>query len=181
MSLLLATLLPGILLIVFGSVLLLDNPVVASVAKAIPRSKAAALVFFGGASLWFLFVVGRMGEADRILGSSNGPWVLGFAALAVLSFMYVPDFLPVRGLSMLILLAAWPLLRAAYMEYGHPQRLFMVSLVFAAIVAAIYLAAVPYRLRDFLQWLFDQPKRARLSGAGLLLYGLLLSIIAFTY
>ena len=78
-------------------------------------------------------------------------------------------------------LAATPLLGAAFMEFGQPQRLFMVTLVFVAIVAAIYLAAVPYRLRDFFQWLFATPGRARVFGAGLLIYGLVLSGLAFTY
>jgi hypothetical protein len=107
--------------------------------------------------------------------------VVAFAALGVLAMRYVPDFLAVRGLSILILLAAWPLLHAAFMEYQAPQRLFMVTAVFVAIVAALYLAAVPYRLRDFFQWLFAQPARARVLGGGLLAYGFLLIVVAFTY
>lgn len=181
MSLFLATLLPGFFLVVLGVLLLLNLPVFISTLKALPRSPAAALGLFGGGVLWFLARVATMGEADRILGSSNTPWVIGFAALGVLSFKYVPDFLAVRGLSILILLAATPLLGAAFMEFGQPQRLFMVTLVFVAIVAAIYLAAVPYRLRDFFQWLFATPGRARAFGAGLLIYGLVLSGLAFTY
>ena len=161
MSLFLATLLPGLFLAALGGLLLLELPVVIAMLKALPRSPAASLVLFGGGVLWFLVRVANMGEADRIIGSSNAPWVIGFAALGVLSIKYVPDFLAVRGLSILILLAATPLLDAAFMEYDHPQRLFMVTLVFAAIVAALYLAAVPYRLRDFFQWLFARPARAR--------------------
>ena len=181
MSLFLATLLPGLLLAVFGALLLLNSPIVISSLKALPRSQAATLVLFGGGVLWFLFEVGNMGDADRILGSSNAPWVVAFAALGVLAFRYVPDFLAVRGLCILTLLAAGPLLHAAFMEYEHPQRLFMVTLVFVGIAAALYLAAVPYRLRDFFAWLFARPGRARGLGAALLVYGLLLSVVAFTY
>lgn len=181
MSLLLATLLPGLFLAVLGVLLLLNLPVVISTLKALPRSPAATLVLFGGGVLWFLARVATMAEADRILGSSNTPWVIGFAVLGVLAFKYAPDFLAVRGLSILILLAATPLLGAAFMEYGQPQRLFMVTLVYIAIAAAIYLAAVPYRLRDFFQWLFAAPGRARALGTGLLVYGLVLSAVAFTY
>jgi len=113
--------------------------------------------------------------------SSNAPWVVGFAALGILSMKYVPDFLAVRGLSILVLLGAWPLLHAAFMEYRYPQRLIMVTFVFLAIVAALYLAAVPYRLRDFFQWLFARSGRARILGRGLLAYGLVLVVVAFTY
>ncbi len=181
MSLFLATLLPGLLLAAVGVLLLSGGSAVVAACKALPRSPAATLVLFGGGVLWFLIRVAQMGPADRIIGQSNVPWVLGFAALGVLSFKYVPDFLAVRGLSILILLAADPLLRAAFMEFEHPQRLFMVSFVFAAIIAAIYLAAVPYRLRDFFQWLFGRPGRARIVGAAVFVYGLLLVVVAFTY
>ena len=51
-----------------------------------------------------------MGDADRIIGSSNVPWVIGFAVLGLLAIKYVPDFLAVRGLSILTLLAASPVL-----------------------------------------------------------------------
>ncbi len=181
MSLLLATLLPGIFLALLGLLLLSNSPLVVATLKAFPRSPAATLILFGGGVLWFLVLVARMGDADRIIGNSNAPWVVGFAALGVLSIKYVPDFLAVRGISILLLLAAWPLLQAAFMEYEHPQRLFMVTAVFLAIVAALYLAAVPYRLRDFLQWLLERPGRTRGVGAALLAYGILLSVVAFTY
>jgi hypothetical protein len=181
MSLFLATLIPGLSLAVFGFLLSLNLPLVVASLKGLPRSTVASLVLFGGGVLWFLVLVANMREADRILGSSNAPWVVGFATLGVLSMKYVPDFLAVRGLSILILLSASPLLRAAFMEYQSPQRLFMVTFVFVAIAAALYLAAVPYRLRDFFQWLFARPARARALGRGLLAYGLVLIAVAFTY
>jgi hypothetical protein len=181
MSLVLATLLPGFFLAALGVLLLFNNPVVITMLKALPRSSAGTLVFFGGGVLWFLFRVANMGDADRIIGSSNVPWVIGFAALGVLSIKYVPDFLAVRGLCLLTLLVATPLLDAAFMEYDHPQRLFLVTAVFATVVAALYLAAVPYRLRDFFQWLFAAPGRSRAFGVGLLVYGILLTLVAFTY
>jgi hypothetical protein len=181
MSLFLATLLPGFFLTALGVMLLLNSPVLISMFKALPRSPAGTLVLFGGGVLWFLFRVANMGAADRILGGSNVPWVIGFAALGVLSIKYVPDFLAVRGLSILTLLVATPLLDAAFMEYDHPQRLLLVTLVFAAVIAALYLAAVPYRLRDFFLWLFATPGRGRALGVGLLVYGILLNLVAFTY
>jgi len=180
MSLFLATLLPGLVLTVLGGLLLLHSPVVVSACSAVPRSPAGALVLFGGGVLWFLVRVANMGAADRILGDSNVPWVVGFGALGVLAFRYVPDFLAVRGLSILLLLSATPLLGASFMRY-EPQDYPLKVLSYLAIVLALYLAAVPYRLRDFLQWLFTRPGRARGLGAALLAAGILLNLVAFTY
>lgn len=181
MSLFLATLLSGLFLAALGPLLLLNLPVVTAMFKSLPRSPAATLLLFGGGMLWFLARVAGMSEADRIFGNSNVPWVAGFAAIGVLSFKYAPDFLAVRGLCILILLAATSLLHAAFMEYDHPQRLFMVTPVYAAIAAALYLAAAPYRLRDFIHWLFSAPGRSRMLGGVLLAYGILLNVVAFTY
>ena len=181
MSLTLATLLPGLFLAALGIILLIDNSTVQSTLKALPRSQAGAAIFFGGGALWFLSTVWHLSQADLVLFSSPQPWAVLFAVLAVAAFIYVPDFLAVRGLSILTLLSGWPLLMAAYTEYDKPQRLLMVSAVFVAVSFAIYLGAAPYRLRDFFQWLFATKGRPRALGSGFLVYGLLLTAVAFTY
>ena len=101
--------------------------------------------------------------------------------MAVLAFKCVPDFLAVRGLSVLMLLAASPLLMAGYMNYGHPTIYFYKVLVYVGIVLAIWLGASPFRLRDFFEWLFARSGRTRAFGAVALSYGVLLGIVAFTY
>lgn len=179
MSLTLATLLPGILLVILGALLLSGNSTVTAMFKALPRSRTAAFVFFGVGAAWFLYHVSHLSEAD--FGTYRTQLFIGFAVVAGLSFFYVTDFLAVRGLAVLMLLAASPLLYVAYGEYDHPQRLFMVTLVYIGIGLAIYLGAVPYRLRDFFQWLFAQPARAKVLGGACFGYGLLLSVVAFTY
>jgi hypothetical protein len=122
-----------------------------------------------------------MSAADLILFASPTPFVFLFAALALLAFVYLPEFLAVRGLSVVTLVGAWPLLMSAYGRYELPQRLFLVSAVYVAVSVAIYLGASPFRLRDFFQWLYRSPGRARALGAGLTAYGLLLAGVAFTY
>src|SRR5690606_9150535 len=105
---------------------------------------------------------------------------LGFGVVAVLSFFHARDFLAVRGLAILILLAANVLLDAAYMQ-EPAGRLFLVSFVYLAIVAALYLGMSPFRMRDFFGWLFATDGRPKILGGVLLFYGLLLNIVAFTY
>lgn len=179
MSLFLATLLPGLLLALLGA--LLFWPGAAPAARALPRSQPAAWVLFGLAALGFIWRLSRTGEADLIFFQTPAPVMLGFGALAVLAFIYTPDFLAVRGLCVLVLLGAEPLLHAAYMEWTHPQRLLMVTAVYLGLTAALYLAAYPFRLRDFFEWLFRTPGRPRLVGTVLLAYGLATSAAAFTY
>jgi hypothetical protein len=181
MNLTTATLLPGIFLIALGALLLIGNSAIVSTFKAMPRSQVAAVLFFGGGAAWFLYVLNGLSEADLILVQSPRPLMIGFGALALLAFFYLPDFLAVRGLSVLMLLAGTPLLGAAFGEYQLPQRLFMVTAVYIGLALAIYFGAVPYRLRDFFQWLFARPGRSRVLGGVLLGYGALLAVVAFTY
>jgi hypothetical protein len=179
MSLTVATLIPGLLLVALGMPLLLASGEVGAVFKRFPRSQAAAGVCFGAGSAWFLYNIWHLSPAD--FGDYRTPLFVAFLAIAVLAFKCVPDFLAVRGVCVLVLLGAMPLLDAAYMQYDIPRRLFMVSAVYAGIALALWLGAQPYRLRDFIDWLFARPGRAR--GLGLLCtaYGLLLCGVALSY
>ncbi len=179
MTLFSATLLCGLALVTLGVLFLLGHPAVIAALKAMPRSRLATFVFFGAATLWFLAKVWTLSEAD--LGEYRKILFVGFGAVAIASFFCVPDFLAVRGLAALMLLAATPLLDAAYMQHHFPQRLFMVTAVFVGIVGAIYLGVVPFRLRDFFGWVFNRPVRSRVVGGALAAYGLILAVIAFTY
>ena len=63
-----------------------------------------------------------------------------------------------------------------------PQtRLFLVTFVYLAIVTALILGASPYKLRDFLGWLYKAEARPRIFGGTFAAYGLLLIGVAFTY
>lgn len=179
MSLTLATLLPALLLIALGVPLLMNHAGFAAAVKALPRSTSAAYVFFTAGAAWFLHAIWNLSPAD--FGEYRHWLFVGFLAVAVLSFKCVPDFLAVRGICILVLMGAMPLLDAAYMEYEKPQRLFMVTLVYAAIAAAIWLGAQPWRLRDFLGWLFARPGRVRGVGGVCTGFGLFLAMVAFTY
>ncbi len=179
MSLLLATLITGLVLMLVGLPLVMNVPAWNAVIKAFPRSRRAAYVLFTLGAAWFLYAIWNLSAAD--FGEFRVYLFIAFAAIAGLSFKCVPDFLAVRGLCTVILMGAMPLLTAAYMEYDKPQRLLMVSIVYLAIGFAIWLGAQPWRMRDFLAWLFARPQRTQIFGGFLAGYGLLLAILAFTY
>src|SRR4051812_35919001 len=107
MSLTVATLFAGLLLLALGMPLLCNHSGYAAALKAFPRSLGAAYVFFGAGAAWFLYAIWHLSAAD--FGEYRVWLFAGFAAVAVLAFKCVPDFLAVRGLCALVLMGALPL------------------------------------------------------------------------
>lgn len=179
MSLLTATLIPGIMLILLGVPLLLGSPGTIATLRSFPRSQSCTYVLFGAGAVWFLYLVAHLSEAD--FGDYKVLLLVAFALIAVLSFKSVPDFLAVRGLSILILLGCYPLLMSGYLRFEHPQIWWAKNLVlYVAISLALWLGAQPWRMRDFLEWLFARRERTRTVGGLIAGCGLALSVLAFT-
>jgi hypothetical protein len=178
MSLFTATLVFGLILVAAGMPLLIDHAASTAAIRAFPRSTSAGYVIFSAGAAWFLYNIWNLSKAD--FGEYRTVLFIGFAAIAVLAFKCVPDFLGVRGACALVLIGVMPFLDAAFMEYDRPQRLFMVGFVYAALALAIWLGAQPWRLRDFFNWLFARPARSRGLGGFLVAYGFLLCGVAFT-
>jgi hypothetical protein len=178
MTLFQATLFTALLLIAFGAHFLWHGMRSAKSVQAFPRSQVAAYILLGSAAAWFLYKVTQLGPAD--FGQYKNILFIVFLVVALGSFIYVPDFLAVRGLAALILLTAGALLNAAYMELPT-ARLFLVSFVYLAIVVALILGANPYKLRDFFEWLYLKELRPRIFGGIFATYGMLLLVVAFTY
>ncbi len=185
MTLTLATLITGLLLLILGVLLLLPFPAIVTSVKRFPRSRSFAYLLFGAGAVWFLYRITHLSPAD--FGQYKKALFIFFAIVAVASFKFVPDFLAVRGACVLVLLGASQLLDPGYMnwEYGEISdfgRIYLYKIaVFVAVALAIYLGASPFRLRDFFEWLYRKPGRARLVGLLIACYGAIVSAVAFTY
>ena len=123
------------------------------------RSPSAAYVLGAAAIAWFMWILFNLGEAD--FGQYRFLLMALFGGAGLLSFKYLPDFLGVRALCVLLILTFRQCLDAAFMA-EPASRLVMVSLVYVFTVACVYFGCLPYRLRDFFNWLFGRPVRARL-------------------
>ncbi len=179
MSLFIITLLNALSLIALGAAFIWGGAKWEGLAKAFPRSKVATLVTLGLGTAGFLYHITQLGEADY--GNYKQYLLIGFTAVAVLSYFWVPDFLSVRGLTVIGLLLAKVNLDAAYMLWDIPQRLFLVSFSYLLIFLCLYLAVSPFRVRDFLNWAYQKAARPKAFGSALSVIGILLGIVAFTY
>ncbi len=138
---------------------------------AFPRSVNWGVFLYTAAAAWFIWLVASTDLGE--FSSLRRNFLLASIAGYLLGLRYMREFLSVRALGMLALLAAEPLLESAWMrpELG---RLWMVGLLYIWIVGGLFCVGMPYLLRDGIAWLSAVPIRWKIaSGAGVG-YGLLL-------
>jgi hypothetical protein len=180
MSLFAVTLSAAVLLLAFGVAMLWSGPLVERAAKAFPRSQVAAIVFFGAGALWFLNLLSHLGSAD--FGDYRKILVVVFAAVGLGAFFVAKDFLAVRGVAVLLLLAARPALDASLVYTPPPtSRVWLNAFIYVLIVLSIYWGAAPYHAREMINWLYAKRARARALGAVCAGYGLGLVGLAMSY
>jgi len=178
MSLSIATFLAGSLLLAAGLLTILYPETIARGIRSFPRSRACGLVLLVSATAIVLYEVRLLGEAD--FGKYKNILFAFFLLIAVGAWFKVPDFLGVRALSVLGLLFAGALLQSAFLE-APETRLFLVVFAYGLIVASLYLAAAPFRLRDWITAIDQNPGLRKGTGFAFTIYGLALCLIPLTY
>ncbi len=174
-----STIFAGLLFIAVGALFALPSKPVSMIVRGFPRSTLAAYVTMGLGGAWTLWEVAHLGKANY--GDFKQYIFVGFALVGLLSFKYAPDFLSVRGACILYLLTANVILDGAFGRYDEPLRLFVVTPIYVGIALSLYLGYSPFKMRDFFGWLFATPTRPRTLGLAFLIYGSLVSAIAFAY
>jgi len=139
--------------------------------RRFPRSKNWGMTLLTIAAVWFFYLVATMdlGEFSNwrrtVLIATPISWIL--------AWKYVEEFLAVRALGMIVLLAAEPLLESAFLR-PEPGRLFLVVFVYIWIVFAMFWVGMPYTLRDQIAWITALDRRWRAAAFAGLAYGALL-------
>jgi hypothetical protein len=144
-----------------------------------PRSLKLSVLLLALGLSWFIARhVIQLSEAD--FGEYR--WYIGGIAIfiGVSSYIFVQDFLAVRALCILALFYSREVLDAAFLQ-EPATRLFLVSIIYLIVAGALYFGAWPYRMRDFLGWLFDKPIRRSSFGFGLLGCAMVLLGLSFSY
>jgi multisubunit Na+/H+ antiporter MnhG subunit len=176
LSLQTAGVIAGAFLVVVG-VLGLMKPDFAQVVKQFPRSRFAGVVLLTICLAWTFWLLAtiQMGE----FSSFRRPLLIALPIGYVLTLFFVDEFLAVRALGILCLLAAEPLLDAAFLRY-ETSRLLVTVFAYLLIIAGLFWVAIPYVLRDQLNWIARSAFRWRCLHAIELIYGSVLLGFAFT-
>ena len=153
------------------------KPDLATVAQRFPRSRLAGVVLLTVDLVWTLLLLATM-EMGEFSGFRK-PLLIILPIGFVLVLRFVEEFLSVRALGILCLLAAEPLLDAAFLLH-ETSRLFVTVFAYLLIIAGLFWVAVPYVLRDQINWSARNALRWRALNGIVLCYGLVILSFAFT-
>jgi hypothetical protein len=153
------------------------RPDFASVVQRFPRSHVAGVVLLTICLVWTFWLLAtiQMGEFSAF----RRPLLIGLPIGYGLALRFVDEFLAVRALGILCLLAAEPLLDAAFLRY-ESSRLLVTVLAYVLIVAGLFWVAIPYILRDQINWSARSVFRWRCLHGIALIYGGAILTLTFT-
>lgn len=141
-----------------------------------PRSRVAGAALLSIDLIWSFWLLATMEMGE--FASFRRPLLFILPVGFILVLRFVDEFLAVRALGILCLLAAEPLLNAAFLR-PEMSRLLVTVLAYLLIVAGLIWVTMPYLLRDQIQWSTKSTGRwGLLSGCGLA-FGAAILVCAF--
>ena len=137
-------------------------------ARRLPRSRVAGFLILTVDLFWSVWLLATM-EMGEFSGFRR-PLLFLVPIGFFLVLRFVDEFLAVRALGIFLLLAAEPLLDAAFFRI-EPSRLLVTVLAYLLIVIGLFWVTMPYLLRDQINWTGRTLGRWRLTHGVALLYG----------
>ncbi len=165
----------GLFLVLIGLAGLVLPTASRAFAMQLPRSRAAGIILLTLAFIWSFWLLATMEMGE--FSSFRRPLMFVLPVGYLLVLMFVSEFLAVRALGMLCLLAAEPLLEAAFLRH-EMSRLFVTVFAYIMIVKGLFWVTMPYLLRDHISWSARSTGRWMLLHAAALLYGAVILFLA---
>lgn len=180
----------GLYLVLAHAVMLWKRDWTQTWLKKLPRHYNAGVYTMGIGLLWFWLLVAPdirgnfawMGALSMDLGEFNGlkPMLriavpLVFVGLA----MMVKEFLFVRGLGVVALMAAAPILDSAFLK-DPGSRVLLSFFAYVLLTKGMFWIGMPYTFRDSVTWATKSESRWKLLAGGGLVYGILILILSLT-
>jgi hypothetical protein len=143
----------------------------------LPRSRVAGFALLTVDLFWSLWLLATMEMGE--FSSFRKPLLIIIPIGFFLVLRFVDEFLAVRALGILFLLAAEPLLDAAFLR-TESSRLLVTVFAYLLIVIGLFWVTMPYLLRDQINWSARKPWRWAFTHGLALVYGAAIVACAVT-
>ncbi|MBL9156212.1 MAG: hypothetical protein JNJ70_01985 [Verrucomicrobiales bacterium] len=143
--------------------------------QAFPRNEkiGIALVIIGFAWAYVIWSCMDLGEFFKI----ERPVQMVIIGVCVGVIVYVKEFIAVRSLGFLMILAAAPMLESAFLK--EPQsRLLLVVFAYVIAVKGMFWVGMPYLMRDQITWVLAKENRYKIGAIAGAAYGLVMAVCA---
>jgi hypothetical protein len=151
----------------------------AAAVRRFPRNLplGVALMLLGTA--WFVWNVHNESVSD--FAAFKPAMMLGFAAIGVLSCVFIQDFLAVRGLAVVMLLLAKLMVDTGRPHLGQTHWVWVIQTwAYLLVVAGIWFTVTPWRVRDLLNWGTATETRVRVGSALRLAFAVFILLLGLT-
>lgn len=142
--------------------------------QAFPRNGVAGTVLMAIGMFWFWLLVAPFKTPLAMdLGEFNATKNTLFIAVPACAFLMITrvrEFLAVRGLGVVCLMAAAPLLAAAWQEPAT-GKILIPLFTYAMLTAGLFFVGMPFVMRDGITWATASAGRFKLLVLGGLGYG----------
>ena len=143
--------------------------------KKFPRNHTIGSILMAMGMIWFWFLIAPFNSPiETDLGEFNGFKSILLILVPIVTFLLitgVKEFLAVRGLGVLALMAAAPLLKAAFIEPATGKILVPIF-AYMVLTIGLFCVGMPYLLRDAITWAIAETSRFKALAAAGLLYGI---------
>lgn len=156
--------------------------------RQFPRNQFLGQILLGIGLFWFWLLIapsglGKLSALSMELGEFNNvkPFLRIAVPVAIFLVAYsVRDFLAVRALGVIGLMAASPLLESAFLR-DPSSRLLIPIYAYALLTASLFWVGMPYLFRDAVTWITADQGRWKIASTAGLAYGVATLICAFAF
>ena len=156
----------GIPLAALGFFAVVRSSLAAKALTAFPRNRQSAIVLCALAWIGTAYELDTIGIEvfDRFLKVFPFQlWIMAFV-LTVLTCWWMPNLLPIRGLSAIFMLFPAEMFHAIRLEPTQ-WRLVLVVIAYICIITGMFGMFYPWRIRQFLAWIAAKQQRVAVAGA----------------
>ena len=144
--------------------------------KKLPRNRKLGIGILILDAAWAFMIISNMDLGEFFALRRFLKLAIPISSFFIITF--ADDFLAVRAIGVFFLLAACPILEAAFLQ-DPASRLLLPIFAYAIIIAGLVWVGMPYLMRDAIGWVTAQPKRWRVACSAGALYGVAILVCAF--
>ena len=148
-------------------------------ARKLPRNVPVGIVLMLLGTAWFLWIVNQEPIAD--FSAYKPVMMVAFAAVGLLTCIFVQDFLAARGLAVVLMLLGKLMVDTGRPHLGASSWVLVIQVwAYVLIIAGMWFTITPWKLRDLIEFATATDNRIRIGSVLRLAFALLIVVLGLT-